>query len=331
MALTVRSAFPLFRATDVDLGDQQTKDAHRSRNYLCEQLPVLAAKVANFPRLSGECIPYGSFQRRTKIQPLDDLDLLVPLDPRGVIEVPTSTPHEYLLQVTNDSAPLSPFKGDYGFLNSTAILNRIRDSLSLIPSYAKTEPHRTHEAVRLKLTSYTWGFDIVPAVPYGGSAGIPAYYLIPTGRGAWKRTDPRVDARNTTLLNQRHGGIILPTIRLIKYWNVYGPQPRLASYHMETLALEVFRAASPITSVENGVKAFFQDCPTHLGLCPDPKGHGPALDADLAWDVRLKVKAAMIEAAQWAGYAEMYDRSGDNERAIYWWKQVFGWEFPDYG
>ena len=80
------------------------------------------------------------------------------------------------------------------------------------------------------------------------------------------------------------------------------------------------------------IKYFFDNCPTYLLLsCPDPKNLGPALDANIDWDTKNKIAAAMNEAAEWAGYALMYKDKSQEKEAIYWWGHIFGPNFPAYG
>src|SRR5690554_1351734 len=86
MPYTVGGAFTAFRSTTVDLDPDQTRTARTSRDYLIKQMRTLAGSDSAFPRLCGDPIHYGSFARRTKIRPLDDIDFMVVLDGRGVEE-----------------------------------------------------------------------------------------------------------------------------------------------------------------------------------------------------------------------------------------------------
>ena len=65
--------------------------------------------------------------------------------------------------------------------------------------------------------------------------------------------------------------------------------------------------------------------------CQDPKGLGPNLDANVDWDTKRKVIAALNDAATYAGYALMYEEQSDDKNAIYWWGRIFGTWFPTYG
>ncbi|MEM6782209.1 MAG: nucleotidyltransferase [Bacteroidota bacterium] len=333
MAYTVGGAFTAFRSHTVDLDSDQTRTARTSRDYLIKQVRTLAGNDSAFPRLGGDPIHYGSFARRTKIRPLDDIDLMVVLDGTGTTEHHKGD-GKCWLQISDQNAPLAAYPDSYGYVSSIKVLNRMRDELGKLSSYRKAEVRRNQQAVVLNLVSYDWSFDLVPAVPIANFLGTVTHYLIPNGSGDWMRTDPRKDQAWVTRINQRHSNRFLPLVRLLKHWNVNGAQtkPRLPSYYFEALAARVFDGAPLIQSLPDGVAQFFSTVGVYVSQsCPDPKGLGPALDADISWDTKQKVIAALGEASERSGYARMYERQSNHEKAIYWWGRVFGSSFPTYG
>ena len=334
MPYTVNSAIRAFRSETVDLESTQTRTARASRDYLVRQVKVLAASDALFPRLAGDPVHYGSFARRTKVRPLDDIDSMVVLDGTGTSEQ-SAWGQGISVRIDRSTAPLATFDDGGGFVSSVRVLNRMKAELSGLPSYQKAEVRRNQQAVVLNLTSYPWSFDLVPAVGVEGFwSGQTDYYLIPDGSGHWMRTDPREDQERATRINGQHAGLFLPTVRLVKRWNTHGAhvKPTLGSYYVETLAGHVFDGAYAIESVQDGVSQFFSGAGLHLqSSCPDPKGLGPDLDADVSWDTKQKVSAALGEASERLKYARFYEGEGDNASAIYWWGRVFGSSFPSYG
>ena len=333
MVYTVWGAFDRFRKDTVDLPPDITKKARTSRDYLFNQINTLANNNADFPKLKGGYRSFGSFARKTKIQPLDDVDVLILLD-GGNTEEQSSyiEPYTYYLKAKDALAPLYLFTDDDNYVNSTKILNKIKSHLSSISNYQKAEIKKTMQAITLNLKSYDWVFDIVPAVPVYNYSGSIAYYLIPDGKGKWIRTDPRVDSDNVTKINSKHNGKFLPTLRLLKYWNRRTHKPRLQSYYFETLAIKVFQYASSINDFPTAIKYFFDNCPIYINqICADPKGLGGALDLYVSQDTKDKVIAAMSDASTSAGYALMYEADSNGDKAIYWWGRVFGSEFPSYG
>ncbi len=105
MAYTVREGFNTFRAHIVDLAPDETKMGRASRDYLVGQIKVVAKNNAAFPRLGEDYRAYGSFARRTKIRPLDDIDLLLVLNGRKTAEASASGLNTYRLKITDPTAP----------------------------------------------------------------------------------------------------------------------------------------------------------------------------------------------------------------------------------
>lgn len=332
MPYTVWGAFNTFRETVVDLAVDDTKKARTSRDYLINQLKRIAGNDATFPPLSGGYIPYGSFARSTKICPLNDIDLLLLLNGSNTTASPSpNDPYVYWLR-PSDSAPLSLFPDNCGYVSSIKILNKIKSSLSGVHSYSKAEVKRNQQAVVLNLVSYPWSFDIVPAVPFQDDWGNIACYLIPDGSGDWMRTDPRKDKAYVIRVSKQHGGLLLPTMRLLKYWNHRTHKPRLPPYYFETLVLKVFDCAPQIMSFPKAIEYFFNYCPLHLASsCPDPKGLGRALDVNIDSVTKWKVRETMATALTSARVALAEELESNPAQAIAEWKKVFGWEFPSYG
>lgn len=328
-ALHAGGAFERFRSQVVDLDSEESKRAVASRGFLIDQIKAQAAANKEFPSLSGEFIPFGSFSRKTKIRPLDDIDLLVPLNGSGTTAQPSqSTPHKWWLKISNPAAPLAAFPDGYGFVNSTKILNALKAGLIKVKSYKRAELKKSMEAVVLNLQSYSWNFDVVPAVPIGNTPGQIAYYLIPDGTGDWKRTDPRIDSQLVNKAQSDHNQQFRPLCRLLKYWNKRPHKPVLPSYYFEVLVLWVFQNRA-VNSLKQGLVDFFTHAPEVLfQACPDPKRMGANLDADVDLETKKKIAAAMADgraAATSAIGLGMWQGMERNE--LEYWKKVFGQEY----
>lgn len=331
MPYTVDVSFNTFRASTVDLDSEEVKKARTSRDYLVEQIKILAARDGTFPRLANYYKPFGSFARSTKVRPLDDIDILLVCFAKGTT-AHYSSGHTYWLRVDEVTQDRKPYLDDYGFLNSTKVLNKMKSSLASVGNYRKAEIKRNGVAVVLSLSSYPWFFDIVPAFPIGDGQGNTDYFLIPNGAGEWQRTDPRKDQELVTAANQQHRGRLLPLIRLIKYWNSYRwTPPTIPSYYLETMLLTGMRYSSTIPSIKAGIPhAFRLLANAVLASCPDPKKLGENLDVGVDWNTRLKVSEVAKEMASIADEA-LYDENLDNHKtAIASWSRVFP-NFPAYG
>lgn len=324
---TTAQAFEEFRFSKVDLLAESVAKARRSRDHLQVQIANVAKNTPNFPPLAGGYIAFGSFARSTKVRPLDDIDMLTLVNGRDTVAVQDySATNRFGLKIRSQQAPLAAFADKDGYINSTLILNRLRNGLQGVTNYSKSEIKRNNVAVVLNLSSYSWVFDIVPALSVGNSEET-THYLIPDGDGAWMRTDPRKDQTLVSQVNQMHNGYLLPLIRLIKYWNQYSKAaPRLASYYLETMLLYYFRYHNPPLSalIRTHVPvAFYALAQMIIGSCPDPKGLGQNLDASMSWEDRYKIRDAANERAKRAEAAIAAENRGNHAEAISRWASVF--------
>lgn len=327
MPFTVTAAFEKFRKESVDLEPADSDKARSSRDYLFAQLKDLNSRDSNCPRILSHT-PFGSFARKTKTRPLDDIDLLTMVSGAGLIVESTLDKYVFKLRISDKNAALARFNDGLGYVSSTKLLNQVKKSLSSIKNYSKSEIKRNQEAVVLNLTSYPWVFDIVPSISVENSE----FFLIPDGTGRWKRTNPRRDTDYLTSVNKKHNGLILPTIRILKYWNRRTHKPSLSSYYFETLVLKVFDNSSVCETIPKAVRTFFSLCPNYLSFsCPDPKGFGPDLDKDVDYETKRKIKVAMAEADSVAYQALINESASRQAAAINLWKRVFGPEFPSFG
>jgi len=332
MPYTVNTSFQNFRANFVDLDAGDVTKARTSRAALKTQLALLPQKVVGFPALYGGCLDFGSFARRTRVRPLDDVDMLLLLNGRNTEQVFFSD-YTYRLKINDQGSVLMQYTNGDQYVNSTKILNKLKSSLSFVSYYRKADIKRTGVAVVLDLSSYSWVFDVVPAFPIGDGLGGVSHYLIPDGKGNWMKTDPRKDQSSITTANQAHNGNLLPLMRIMKYWNShYHSIPTLPSYYFETMLISGFMYRPTITDIKANIAAAFEQIAALiLASCPDPKGLGPNLDSNISWETKTKVQSKANEMAQFGRYGLSYEQQGNHEEAIKWWKFIFYPDFPAYG
>lgn len=85
MATTVIAAFNEFMKDTVNLKKADTDDARASRDWLIGKMNDFEKDdkfPVSFPAIH---IAFGSFARRTKIRPLDDIDLMFGLTGQGAL------------------------------------------------------------------------------------------------------------------------------------------------------------------------------------------------------------------------------------------------------
>ncbi len=110
-AKTIKTAFKYFRAHTVDLHPSITQKGRSSQTFLVKQIKQLARRYSDFPKLKGNYVPFGSFSRNVKINPLDDIDLLILLNGSDTTISPTVYRSSMVYTVTLKkklSLPLPP-------------------------------------------------------------------------------------------------------------------------------------------------------------------------------------------------------------------------------
>jgi hypothetical protein len=333
MATSVHGAFTAFRRDCVDLDPDQVKLARASRDDLQQQISLLPSKDSAFPALSGRYVAAGSFARRTTIQPLDAIDVFVIMRGGGMTARPApGTSGTYHLDPGSTASPLSRLTDAHGYVSSIRVLDTVKRALQQVAQYDTADITRDGTAIRLKLVTSPWHFDLVPAVDVIAGPGGVGFFLMPNGQGACRRSDPQQESDASTLANQRHHELMLPLIRLIKYWSKRSDCPTLAAYYLETITLKSFTFQAPLTTLPEGLQIFFQKAPGSIwASCPDPKGLGPPLDEEIGWQTKQQVITAMQNAAHAAQRALLADQQGHTSAALHEWRHLFGSAFPLYG
>ncbi|MPQ49276.1 nucleotidyltransferase [Marinifilum sp. N1E240] len=327
MATTVNSAFDEFNKDIVNLLKDRTDKARTSREWLLTQLNGLDSKEdLDFPfKYDSMHINFGSFQRRTKIRELDDIDLMFCFTANGASY--TLYPNNiYHINTPNAGQRLKNLS-DSDVLNSRRVVNKVKNSLSQISQYKSAELHSRGEAATLSLSSYEWVFDIVPC--FYTDTGL---YLIPDGNGNWKPTDPRIDQDRVTTANQNKDGRLLQLIRILKYWNRRNSSYTIGSYLFENIVINFANAKSELSKwIDYDIRSFFLYLKSAIwNSVNDPKGFQGDLNG-----FSFSEKQSISQKADWAYQkadeaikAEVDDK--DVEKSINKWREIFGDDFPKY-
>ncbi|MCC4226288.1 hypothetical protein LL295_22635 [Vibrio campbellii] len=330
MAKTVNSAFQQFMTDYVNLEQDQVATARKSRNWLVTQLNNLPSKYDDFPALYEEKHKgFGSFARSTKKRNLDDIDHLVCMSANGVTY--TEIGDTIFMHVPDQCKPFNGLlQTDGTFLSSIRVVNRFVKYLNDIPQYQRADIKRNQEAATLKLTSHPWNFDIVPCFFTAPNSQGQTFYIIPDGKGNWKKTDPRKDQERTTRVNQLRDGKVLQAIRLMKYWNARPTMPSMGSYLLENMILDYYEQCTASQWLDFEAKyllAHIRD--SIFNEVQDPKGiqgNINNLDFDERFAIYNRAKKDYDSAV------EAYNNETSNPNyAISKWRSIFGTNFPSYG
>lgn len=330
MSRTANGAFSDFLFNNVNLDKDKTTKARSSRGWLLGQIGLFQ-NDDTFPKsYSEKDIHYGSFARRTKIRPLDDIDLMICLHGQG------GRYNEFngKIEITaSEQSNLKIFCNDYTWvLNSRKIIDKFVVKLSDVPQYSNAQIKRNLEAATLNLKSYDWVFDIVPCFITSPDLYGKTFYLIPDGKGNWKKTDPRIDKERAETINQNHNGHLLNVIRIIKYWNKRPTMPSMSSYLLETIIFNYyesrFEKASEYVDIEipkvleHLETAIFYQVTDHKGI----QGDINSLSLDERTKISNRAKGDKLKANEALGF----ESNNDHEKSINKWREIFGNEFPKY-
>ena len=328
MATTVNGAFAEFMNNFVNLDVTQTQMARKSRDNLLTNIKSFSGDADFFYSNDSQCLNFGSFARRTKLRPLDDIDMMICIassDDRKYTYMGNGIYYMGANQTDKNNGLNIYGTND---LNSTKVINRFISKLSNLNDYRKAEMHKNHEAATLKLKSYDWNFDIVPCFYCKGD-----FYLIPDGNGNWKKTDPRIDNQRITTINQEHKGNLLALIRLVKYWNKRRVTYTIGSYILECMILK--RYENMITPETWWIDLQFRDILNYLSSAiyytvNDPKGIQGNLNT-LSYSEKAKISEALKNAHDKASEAVTLETCNkDQKNAIKKWREVLGDFFPRY-
>lgn len=287
------------RRDHIDLTDKEMKTGSKIVADVTAALEQLSVDPKFLPILNGKIFRAGSFGRRTQAQPLDDIDLFIPLDGEAMrLESPTNAPTAERLVSGIPKNPIgcdsSLHHGDW--VDSRAVLDRAVNALPRLP-LAITDPGKNPRGRCAHMTYLGINVDLV-FVLWSEHPTIDRYHL-PSGIDhTWRTSNPKDDQDRLSKANQnQHSGLLLPTIRCLKAWNDHVCGGRLKSIHLEVLAAETLFKNTPITSAVSALTYAFGALPDALDKpCPDPTGLGPDLDSMLHSEDRAWVKDAARKA-----------------------------------
>lgn len=334
MARTINGALTQLVEEKVNLLKSRTDAGRRSRDHLLEQIKRLnndSLEKLDFAEMYN--LPFGSFSRRTKVKPLDDIDQMIGLNGGKLVWNEATKYNEAIISIRDplDKGIWSQLlNDDNSTLSPTKVLNRFKRMLSNMSGYQNPELNKRQQAVTFQMTSNEWNFDLVPC--FYTQSGV---YLIPSGNGNyWMQTDPRNDQVLATQVNQQHNGKVLEIIRLMKYWNKQDRKPSiLSSYLLEVMLLYFYksrRLATAGTLQEEVEKCLIYIRDNIYSRIEDPKkieGNINRLDND----VRHKIYARVIKDLEDIKNGNDYEINGEKERAFECWENVLGSFFPAYG
>lgn len=197
--------------------------ASRSQHYLRELL-----RSGQFEPRIHDIYLSGSYARNTALHPVDDVDLVMVIEPEGW---------------------------------SSRLWDARPDPRKLLQSFAGAVRYRYHRSsvyvqrrsICLELEQLK--IDVVPAITCGPDDD--AIEIPDTDSNEWIKSAPKRHTRIATDINHVHGGLFKPFVKLVKNWNYGLPQTaRLKSFAIETLAATLFKHVE-LPTLQEGLRLFF--------------------------------------------------------------------------
>ena len=331
MATTVNNAFDEFMKDIVNLDPDVVSKARESRDNLLENIAEFDDEDGFFDLYEGYNVHFGSFARKTKCRELDDIDLMIGIAANGAT-YNSSDPWDdvHITASTTNQAQKDCTRED-GTLNSTQVINKFKSKLKHVREYSRSDIHKSGEAVVLNLTSKDWSFDIVPCFHTVTESNGRSYYLIPNGKGNWKKTDPLKDKEHVTNTNKDKEGRVLELIRLCKKWNNVKKATTIPSYLLETM---IINYCDSQTTLSQFIDYRFRDA---LKYIADNIMNSVSDMKEIQGDINTLSDSDRSKLKEKANndYQKACDASNaetkDQEKAIKLWGEILGEDFPSYG
>lgn len=233
----------------------------------------------------NECFTNGSWERDTIIRPLNDVDLFAVLD-------------------------FEEWKDEYGNKpNPQSVLTKIKNYLNKQNDY-KDIVKQDRPCVTVHLSDKD--FDVLPCFEIsGGGYFIPNYDL-----QSWTSSYPKMLTKDLDDTHRLRDYKLKQIIRVVKYWNRDFNGKTIPSYHVEEIAIKIFKINN-FTNFEEGIRKWFDNVEYNMLYNKFKSYDGYQTSLKKA----KKVKDKLNEA-----YKFYSDKNEVEAKKI--WKEVFGKEFP---
>jgi hypothetical protein len=248
-ARTIAGAFNTFLDTQIGIGAGTRERASSSHNALRDFLRGVGEDDPSFPRiLRNEDSDFlsGSFARHVKIWPLDDIDILFPLDGTGLVYTSNGWRLPYT-PVSDGVLDQNPLRVDLNrwwdgpHISSKKLINGFAEVLR--ERYRSTTRVRRSGAAVMVTLANNLGFDVVPCFsmkpdnPYESP-----FYVMPDGNDDWLRTNPKLDKQMSDRLHAANHGALRPAVKLFKWWVNEYIGSRIPSYYAELAIMRAFES-----------------------------------------------------------------------------------------
>jgi hypothetical protein len=288
--MTVTEAFEIFKS-ELELPDSKQAQAAKAQQDVRSRL----AKHLDVP----DSLLTGSYPRHTKINPLDDIDILL-IRNRGRVGL-----------VTDGSG-----------ISTAAAISEVAEAATNAYGLSATVKKQAR-SVNAQIKGLDFGFDIIPA----WLRNPDGYWIPDTETNVWIPTDPEAHARMRTEANARLQLRLKPVIKMAKHWNRKN-YDLLCSFHIELICKSIFETLD-LPNFPWGVSAFLVNLDKYAGkVMMDPVYKVCRVDKPLSAEDLAKLVTRINSDAQNAREALQLEQDGSHVAAILKWKHIFVSGFP---
>lgn len=284
----VNDAFEKMRqASEITEGEQglAKKRHHRIRETLESEWDITRTFLT------------GSYDRHTKIKPLEDVDIFAIVDPNGA-------------------------QGFYRQRPPDQIVSALADELN--GKFKHAEPDGMAVRISMSDDDGEATFELVPAFEHPDAG----YEAPDPDRGRWIHTDPEAHARLTADKNSACNKMWVPFVKMVKGWNrEAADEPFPQSFLIEVIALDLVHP--PFGRYQDEVAAFLGNVIDRAdGPWADPATVGPDIDELLTFGDREAIRRAAKEALAIAEDAIYLEDEGRERDAVERWREIFHERMP---
>ena len=238
----------------------------------------------------------GSYDRHTKIKPLNDVDIFA---------------------IIKDGGAQASYRNQQP--------NAIVDALAAVLDAHFKNVETDGSAVRVSVSDDEGeaSFEIVAA--FDNDHG--DYDVPDPDRGRWVRSNPEAHASLTAAMNSDCAMKWVPFVKMLKSWNSEVSSPVPQSFLIEVMALSLVR--SPFGRYQDEFATFLGNLMDNAaGPWADPAEVGPQVDELLTVHQRDEMRGAAEHALRLAEEAISLEDEGEERKAVEKWRELFGNRMP---
>jgi len=296
--MQIATAFDLHQ-TEVNADPIAVKEGHRRRDLFGDAFNPLDEVV--------RAIPSGALARRTQLDPIHDVDLIIEFVPKQHPDwgTPGRSADDALTHVAGVATELLG-------VSSGTVAREVRRTLK-----------RNH-VVRCFLDDpddpeieHPFAVEVAPALRQAdGTLLLPERYS-----SRWITADPEEFIRRVAARQQAWSQFV-PLVRVTKHWK-NSRRLDMKNLVMEVLALRCL----PVDDRPRALARFFTAAASDvMGGVFDPAGYCGEIQPDLD---RSHIRECLLAAGDLANRALAAEAAGELDRAVCLWRQLFGPTFPE--